>query len=164
MRLTSPHFVAETTIALHSSDALWPGTYELELEVKDAQGLGCPNHEVFTVDVCTCVGKEDCRKTLRYRSDQTSSGFTSRAIGPLIGAFCLLMREFTSGKYTKHLSLMLSTLYSTRQSRINIRKAAATYRYYLIFILKPEMFKIGVSKFIETLWKMVGNTIISHIH
>lgn len=128
--MTSPHFVAETTVALHSSDALWPGTYELELEVKDAQGLSCPNHEIFTLDVCTCVGKEDCSKALRSRSEQTSSGFTSHAIGPLIGAVCLLMREFTSDKYTKCLSLLPSNFYKIINSKHENRKAAAFNRYY----------------------------------
>ncbi|KAM6921201.1 desmoglein-2.1-like [Xenentodon cancila] len=59
----APELINETTVALHSQEMLWPGTYELQIEVMDAQGLSCPAKEVFTVDVCTCKGREDCSVT-----------------------------------------------------------------------------------------------------
>ncbi|XP_014840748.1 PREDICTED: desmoglein-2-like [Poecilia mexicana] len=82
--------INDTTAALHSAKALWPGRYELQVEVKDAQGLSCEEEQVFTVDVCTCVGKEDCRLKAS-RGDARSSDFSRRAIGPVVTAMFLLM-------------------------------------------------------------------------
>uniref|UniRef100_A0A3B5L663 Cadherin domain-containing protein n=1 Tax=Xiphophorus couchianus TaxID=32473 RepID=A0A3B5L663_9TELE len=82
--------INDTTAALHSAKALWPGRYELQVEVKDAQGLSCKEERVFTVDVCTCVGKEDCRSKAS-RGEARSSDFSRRAIGPIVTALFLLM-------------------------------------------------------------------------
>ncbi|KAG7515027.1 Desmoglein-2 Cadherin family member 5 HDGC [Solea senegalensis] len=77
----------ETTAALHSQEALWPGTYELQVEVSDNQGLSCPDKEVFHVDVCTCGTAETC-----YRKLQTpSSELAAPAIGLMFLAMCLLL-------------------------------------------------------------------------
>uniref|UniRef100_A0A8D0A915 Si:ch73-74h11.1 n=1 Tax=Sander lucioperca TaxID=283035 RepID=A0A8D0A915_SANLU len=67
--------INETSAALHSREALWPGSYQLQVEVVDAKGLSCPANEIFTVDVCTCVDTGDCRvKAARLGS--TSSKFS----------------------------------------------------------------------------------------
>ncbi|XP_058495080.1 desmoglein-2.1-like [Solea solea] len=77
----------ETTAALHSQEALWPGTYKLQVEVSDNQGLSCPDKEVFHVDVCTCGTAETC-----YRKLQTpSSELAAPAIGLMFLAMCLLL-------------------------------------------------------------------------
>ncbi|XP_035862724.1 uncharacterized protein LOC116058882 isoform X2 [Sander lucioperca] len=82
--------INETSAALHSREALWPGSYQLQVEVVDAKGLSCPANEIFTVDVCTCVDTGDCRvKAARLGS--TSSKFSASAIGLMLAAMCLLL-------------------------------------------------------------------------
>ncbi len=101
MSLTAfcPLLPLETSSALHSREALWPGTYELQVEVLDAQGLSCPTNEVFTVDVCTCVETEGCSlKTARLGT--TTFVLSSPAIGLLLMAMCLLLCEWSFNKHT----------------------------------------------------------------
>uniref|UniRef100_A0A3Q3GU06 Si:ch73-74h11.1 n=1 Tax=Labrus bergylta TaxID=56723 RepID=A0A3Q3GU06_9LABR len=84
--------INDTTAALHTSEALWPGQYALQVEVLDAQGLSCPEHEVFTVDVCTCGETKHCApKSARQAS--TRSELSAPAIGLLLMALCLLLCE-----------------------------------------------------------------------
>lgn len=85
-------FSPETTVALHSSDPLWPGEYQLQVEVSDAQGVSCPDDEVFTVEVCTCGPTKDCiPKSARLAT--TSTEFSGPAIGMMLMAMCLLLCE-----------------------------------------------------------------------
>uniref|UniRef100_A0AAZ3RK43 Cadherin domain-containing protein n=1 Tax=Oncorhynchus tshawytscha TaxID=74940 RepID=A0AAZ3RK43_ONCTS len=49
-----------TTAVLRSTEALWPGEYEVSVAVADEQGLSCPEPQVFKVEVCTCLEGEDC--------------------------------------------------------------------------------------------------------
>ncbi|KAM3876234.1 desmoglein-2.1-like [Diretmus argenteus] len=80
----------ETTAALHSREFLWPGSYELEVEVLDEQGLSCPSNEVFSLEVCTCTEIRDC--SLRTgKLVTTSSILSAPVIGMLLGAICLLL-------------------------------------------------------------------------
>ncbi|XP_031733579.1 uncharacterized protein LOC116400073 [Anarrhichthys ocellatus] len=79
-----------TSAALHSLESLWPGSYQLQVEVLDAQGLSCETKEIFTVDVCTCAETKDCTlKTARLGT--TSSELSAPAIGLLLMALCLLL-------------------------------------------------------------------------
>uniref|UniRef100_A0A8C8DQW4 Si:ch73-74h11.1 n=1 Tax=Oryzias sinensis TaxID=183150 RepID=A0A8C8DQW4_9TELE len=79
-----------TTAALHSQIALWPGVYELQVEVKDAQGLSCPTAEVFIVDVCICEETEECTPRMNLLKS-TSVEMSAGAIGLLLMALCLLL-------------------------------------------------------------------------
>ncbi|XP_042339770.1 uncharacterized protein LOC121941115 [Plectropomus leopardus] len=82
--------INETSAALHSHEMLWPGTYELQVEVADAQGLSCPENEVFKVDVCTCEDTGDC-STRTSKLAAPSTELSAAAIGLLISAICLLL-------------------------------------------------------------------------
>ncbi|XP_047443775.1 desmoglein-2-like [Mugil cephalus] len=82
--------INETSAAFHSRETLWPGSYELQIEVLDAQGLSCPVNEVLIIDVCTCVGTEDCRLRAA-RVGTTSSELSAPAIGLLSMTLCLLL-------------------------------------------------------------------------
>ncbi|KAM6962567.1 desmoglein-2.1-like [Aplochiton taeniatus] len=84
--------VNETTAALHSRDALWPGVYEVTVEVADEPGLSCPSNEIFTVEVCTCVDDGNC---LSRASSQkmTSSQISYGAISTLMAGLALLLRD-----------------------------------------------------------------------
>ncbi|KAF3835616.1 hypothetical protein F7725_028174 [Dissostichus mawsoni] len=79
--------VNETSATLHSRDPLWPGLYEVQVEVLDAQGLSCPTNDIFTVDVCTCVETNDCRLKSSVEEEGTSSTeLSAPAIGLLLTA------------------------------------------------------------------------------
>ncbi|KAM9849232.1 uncharacterized protein ACBR49_008487 [Aulostomus maculatus] len=79
-----------TTAALKSREALWPGSYKLQVEVSDAQGLSCPANEIFTVDVCTCEEQRDCGiRTARVGT--TSTEISTSAIALLLMGMCLLL-------------------------------------------------------------------------
>ncbi|KAM7388784.1 hypothetical protein PAMP_024934 [Pampus punctatissimus] len=82
--------INETSAALHSVEALWPGSYKLQVEVLDAQGVSCPASEVFTVDVCTCVDTRNC-SVWASRLVTSSSELSISAIGLLLMALCLLL-------------------------------------------------------------------------
>ncbi|KAK1887323.1 Desmoglein-2 [Dissostichus eleginoides] len=82
--------VNKTSAALHSHDPLWPGLYEVQVEVLDAQGLSCPSNEIFTVDVCTCVETKDC-KIKAAKLETTSIELSAPAISLLLSAMCLLL-------------------------------------------------------------------------
>ncbi|AWP11355.1 Hypothetical protein SMAX5B_016356 [Scophthalmus maximus] len=82
--------INETSAALHSQEPLWPGSYELQLEVLDAQGLSCSANEVVIVDVCTCVETEAC-SLMAARLGTTSPKLSAPAIGLLLMAMCLLL-------------------------------------------------------------------------
>uniref|UniRef100_A0A3P8U4L9 Si:ch73-74h11.1 n=1 Tax=Amphiprion percula TaxID=161767 RepID=A0A3P8U4L9_AMPPE len=93
-----PEGTRETSAALHSSEALWPGLYKLQVVVEDAQGVSCPTSEIFSVDVCTCVERDDCKlKAARQRSTSTELG--APVIGLLLMAMCLLLCEWSFNKY-----------------------------------------------------------------
>ncbi|KAJ4943542.1 hypothetical protein JOQ06_006042, partial [Pogonophryne albipinna] len=82
--------VNKTSAALHSRDPLWPGLYEVQVEVLDAQGLSCPSNDIFTVDVCTCVETKDC-KIKAAKLETTSTELSAPAISLLLSAMCLLL-------------------------------------------------------------------------
>ncbi|XP_068175324.1 desmoglein-2.1-like [Antennarius striatus] len=77
--------INDTSAAFHSHDPLWPGVYELQVKVSDAQGLSCPAEEIFTLEVCTCEGDQDCKLAT------TSSELAAPAIGLLLLALLLLL-------------------------------------------------------------------------
>ncbi|RVE74129.1 hypothetical protein OJAV_G00038130 [Oryzias javanicus] len=79
-----------TTAALHSLIDLWPGVHELQVGVKDAQGLSCPFAEVFTVDVCLCEGTEECNSRMTHLKS-TSFQMTAGAIALALMVPCLLL-------------------------------------------------------------------------
>nr|XP_020443333.1 desmoglein-2-like [Monopterus albus] len=83
--------INETTAAVHAKKMLWPGSYELHLEVADAQGVSCPAEEGFTVHVCTCVETKDCSLQSVARVGGTSSALSAPAIGLLLTSLCLLL-------------------------------------------------------------------------
>ncbi|XP_036377128.1 desmoglein-2-like [Megalops cyprinoides] len=49
-----------TTAILKPQDTLWPRSYEIAFEIKDQQGLACPDKEVLQLEACECVNNETC--------------------------------------------------------------------------------------------------------
>uniref|UniRef100_A0A667Y0I7 Cadherin domain-containing protein n=1 Tax=Myripristis murdjan TaxID=586833 RepID=A0A667Y0I7_9TELE len=50
----------ETSAILRAQDDMWPGSYEVAVEVRDQQGLACPDLQRIKVEVCTCVDGKVC--------------------------------------------------------------------------------------------------------
>lgn len=110
-----PLLSLDTSAALHSHEMLWPGEYKLQVEVTDAKGLSCAASEPFTVEVCDCVEKEGCgARTARLGTP--SSELSASAIGLLLMALCLLLRE------------------------LSFNKLCSTHYYHIIHIITTTMF------------------------
>lgn len=56
-------YMNDTTAIFRTHEKLWPGPYELMVEVKDQQGLKCPDPQKLQVDVCTCKDQGGCDRT-----------------------------------------------------------------------------------------------------
>ncbi|XP_068599697.1 desmoglein-2.1 [Brachionichthys hirsutus] len=80
--------INDTSAAFHSHDHLWPGVYELQVKVSDAQGLSCPAEALFTLEVCACEGDVDCKLASLA---STPSELSASAIGLLLLALCFLL-------------------------------------------------------------------------
>uniref|UniRef100_A0A4W6EMK7 Cadherin domain-containing protein n=1 Tax=Lates calcarifer TaxID=8187 RepID=A0A4W6EMK7_LATCA len=62
----------DTAAILRAEETLWPGSYEVEFEVKDEQGEACPEPQKVKVQVCTCEDGVVCGK--RGSNGQPSKG------------------------------------------------------------------------------------------
>lgn len=71
---------------------MWPGQYELTVEVKDQQGLACPVPEKLKVDVCTCTDQGSCNR-LNGVAAQKGSKLGSAGIGLLLLGLLALLRK-----------------------------------------------------------------------
>uniref|UniRef100_A0A8B9KST3 Si:ch73-74h11.1 n=1 Tax=Astyanax mexicanus TaxID=7994 RepID=A0A8B9KST3_ASTMX len=49
-----------TTVSFHAQELLWPGFYELTVEIYDVKGLGCEDKQKLQVEVCTCEKSGTC--------------------------------------------------------------------------------------------------------
>ncbi|XP_015209375.2 desmoglein-2.1-like [Lepisosteus oculatus] len=87
----------DTTAILRAQDNLWPGSYEVAVEVKDQQGLSCPDKQVVKVDVCTCDKEQtacvSARKTTGAELGAAGFGllilgFLMMLLVPLLLLFC----------------------------------------------------------------------------
>uniref|UniRef100_A0A8C2D560 Cadherin domain-containing protein n=1 Tax=Cyprinus carpio TaxID=7962 RepID=A0A8C2D560_CYPCA len=70
---------------------LWPGFYEVTMEIRDKQGLVCPDEQVLHLEVCTCPEGMFCvSKVAAVRT--TSANFGATGISFLIlGFLCLIL-------------------------------------------------------------------------
>ncbi|KAJ8376834.1 hypothetical protein SKAU_G00074140 [Synaphobranchus kaupii] len=78
----------DTSAILRTHDSLWPGPYEVTMEVSDQQGNACPDRQVMTVEVCTCDENQNCGQ--RGKSG-TGAGFGGPGIGLLILGLLMLL-------------------------------------------------------------------------
>uniref|UniRef100_A0A671PA55 Desmoglein-1-beta-like n=1 Tax=Sinocyclocheilus anshuiensis TaxID=1608454 RepID=A0A671PA55_9TELE len=72
-------------------DDLWPGFYEVTMEIRDKQGLACPDEQVLRLEVCTCSEGTFCAsKVAALRT--TSANLGAAGICFLIlGFLCLIL-------------------------------------------------------------------------
>ncbi|XP_067274613.1 desmoglein-2.1-like [Pseudorasbora parva] len=54
----------DTTAIFRTQEKMWPGEHELTVDVKDQQGLGCPEPQKIVVEVCTCTDRGACARTV----------------------------------------------------------------------------------------------------
>lgn len=86
--------LADTAAILRAQEDFWPGFYEVELLVKDEQGLACPEPQKVKVKVCTCEDGELCGKRGARGHITKGSELGPAGIGLLVLGLLLLLREF----------------------------------------------------------------------
>ncbi|XP_071393559.1 desmoglein-2.1-like [Centroberyx affinis] len=80
----------DTSAILRAQESMWPGSYEVALEVKDQQGLACPDVQHVKVEVCTCEEGKVCG--VRGASSRTGAELGAAAIGLIfLGLLMLLL-------------------------------------------------------------------------
>lgn len=73
---------------------LWPGSYEVAVQVWDQQGLSCPEPQVLEVQVCLCEGGEHCGpgRVLEQRAAQKDSAVGAGGLGAImLGLIALIV-------------------------------------------------------------------------
>lgn len=83
------HLSSETTVILRDQANLWPGTYQVAMEIKDQQGKSCANVQKMDVIVCTC---NENTKTCVPRG-ATRKSFGASGVLLLLLGLLLLLRE-----------------------------------------------------------------------
>ncbi|XP_072530139.1 desmoglein-2.1-like [Salminus brasiliensis] len=51
---------SDAAAALLPQEGLWPGSYKVTMEIKDQQGMACPDKQVLHIVVCTCSEEGTC--------------------------------------------------------------------------------------------------------
>ncbi len=74
---------------------MWPGEYDLTVDVKDQQGLSCPEPQKIQVDVCTCTDQGACaRASGALGAFKKGSRIGPAGIGLLFLGALSLLRKF----------------------------------------------------------------------
>ncbi|KAL2089416.1 hypothetical protein ACEWY4_014104 [Coilia grayii] len=85
----------DSSASLWAEEDLWPGHYEVTLEIRDKQGLACPDKQVLRLEVCTCAeGGTSCAPVAGEKlglSSKKASQLGGAAVGVILGAFLLLL-------------------------------------------------------------------------
>lgn len=84
--VVEPH--NDTTAILRDQANLWPGIYQVALDIKDQQGHSCGDVQVTDVTVCTC---DETTKTCRSRRTSTSDLGVGAILLLLLGLLLLLL-------------------------------------------------------------------------
>uniref|UniRef100_A0A672T554 Desmoglein-2-like n=1 Tax=Sinocyclocheilus grahami TaxID=75366 RepID=A0A672T554_SINGR len=87
----------DTTAIFRTNEKLWPGEYELMVDVKDQQGLSCPEPQKIQVDVCTCNDQGACARAGPNGASgafKKGSRFGPAGIGLLFLGLLSLLRKF----------------------------------------------------------------------
>ncbi|XP_059369621.1 desmoglein-2.1-like [Carassius carassius] len=94
--------INDVSASLLAEDDLWPGFYEVTMEIRDKQGLVCPDEQVLHLEVCTCSEGMFCgSKVAAIRT--TSASFGAAGISFLIlGFLCLILVPMAIIKCENH--------------------------------------------------------------
>ncbi|XP_052441687.1 desmoglein-2-like [Carassius gibelio] len=83
--------INDVSASLLAEDDLWPGFYEVTMEIRDKQGLVCPDEQVLRLEVCTCSEGMFCGSKVAA-IHTTSASFGAAGISFLIlGFLCLIL-------------------------------------------------------------------------
>ncbi|KAJ3595124.1 hypothetical protein NHX12_004429 [Muraenolepis orangiensis] len=74
----------QTTIILRDKANLWPGNYQVAIEIMDQQGKSCDDVQVLNVLVCTCL-----KDTKACVQRETGTAKFAASVVPLLLLFCL---------------------------------------------------------------------------
>ena len=85
--------LAGTSAVLRSQETLWPGSYEVYVEVQDQQGEVCPERQKVKVEVCTCEDGKTCGPLGVTGGFSKSSVLGPAAIGLMFLGLLMLPRE-----------------------------------------------------------------------
>uniref|UniRef100_A0AAR2J712 Uncharacterized protein n=1 Tax=Pygocentrus nattereri TaxID=42514 RepID=A0AAR2J712_PYGNA len=82
---------SDEAAVLIPQESLWPGSYKVTMEIKDQQGLACPDKQVLQIEVCTCSEEGTCSHSRAVKTAATAS-FGAPGIGfLLLGVLILLL-------------------------------------------------------------------------
>ncbi|XP_017544748.1 desmoglein-2-like [Pygocentrus nattereri] len=82
---------SDEAAVLIPQESLWPGSYKVTMEIKDQQGLACPDKQVLQIEVCTCSEEGTCSHSRAVKTAATAS-FGALGIGfLLLGVLILLL-------------------------------------------------------------------------
>ncbi|GLD53974.1 desmoglein-2-like protein [Lates japonicus] len=95
----------DTAAILRAKETLWPGSYEVEFEVKDEQGEACPEPQKVKVQVCTCEDGVVCGKRGSNGQPNKGAELGPAGIGLLfLGLLLLVLHEPESTLQSNHFS------------------------------------------------------------
>lgn len=88
----------DDSVSLLAEDGLWPGHYEVTFEIRDKQGVACPDKQVLEMEVCTCEkGVTSCSRRQQQLQEgapiRKSSQLGGAAVGALLFGFLALLCE-----------------------------------------------------------------------
>uniref|UniRef100_A0A9J8AFG1 Desmoglein 2 n=1 Tax=Cyprinus carpio carpio TaxID=630221 RepID=A0A9J8AFG1_CYPCA len=83
--------INDVSVSMLAEDDLWPGFYEVTMEIRDKQGLACPDEQVLRLEVCTCSEGTFCASKLAAVRT-TSASLGAAGIGLLLlGFLCIIL-------------------------------------------------------------------------
>ncbi|XP_067274603.1 desmoglein-2.1 [Pseudorasbora parva] len=83
--------INDVSASLLTEDSLWPGFYQVTMEIRDMQGLACHDEQVLHLEVCTCSEGTVCGAKVAAVST-TSATLGAAGISFLIlGFLCLIL-------------------------------------------------------------------------
>ncbi|XP_056301486.1 desmoglein-2.1 isoform X2 [Danio aesculapii] len=82
--------IDDVSALLLAEDDLWPGFYQLTMEIRDKQGLACPTEQVLNLEVCTCSEGMGCGSKMSAVHTSSSANFGLPGIGFLVLGFLSL--------------------------------------------------------------------------
>ena len=92
---SSPSSHADTSAILRAQQSMWPGSYDVMVQVTDQQGLGCPEPQKVTVEVCTCDAGGTCSMRGAHGKVDKGAELGAAAIGLMLLGALMLLREYT---------------------------------------------------------------------
>uniref|UniRef100_A0A672T6X3 Cadherin domain-containing protein n=1 Tax=Sinocyclocheilus grahami TaxID=75366 RepID=A0A672T6X3_SINGR len=107
--------------SLLAEDDLWPGFYEVTMEIRDKQGLVCPDEKVLRLEVCTCSEGTFCvSKMAAILTTLANFGAAGNSF-LILGFLCLILALMSVIKceFGNHGKLFIDIPFETKQHLIS---------------------------------------------